>query len=133
MTDLDIHPANYSGSEGDMGLGVLDAVHDEHVPGKTQCHQRWTLRMLTRCTGTSFVLDDASRPPQAGGINSRLKYDGSIILVPQPSDDPNDPLVRTQSYTSQAVKLLTRGRTGHYGSATPFSPSSPSSPSSHRR
>ncbi|KAL9118967.1 MAG: hypothetical protein Q9187_004478 [Circinaria calcarea] len=57
-----------------MGLGVLDVPHNEHVPG------------------TSFVLDDASRPPQAGGTNSRLKYDGSIILVPQPSDDPNDPL-----------------------------------------
>ena len=48
-------------------------------------------------TGTSFVYDDASRPAQEGEPDSRLKYDTSgrvpIILVPQPSDDPNDPLV----------------------------------------
>ena len=46
--------------------------------------------------GTSFVYDDASRPTQDGELDSRLKYDRSgavpIILVPQPSDDPNDPL-----------------------------------------
>ena len=49
-------------------------------------------------TGTSFVYDDASRPNQDGELDSRVKYDRSgpvpIILVPQPSDDPNDPLVR---------------------------------------
>ena len=47
--------------------------------------------------GTSFVLDDASRPSHAVDLDTRLKYDRSgpvpIILVPQPSDDPNDPLV----------------------------------------
>jgi hypothetical protein len=48
--------------------------------------------------GTSFVLEDASRPAEIGATHSRIKYDESgpvkIILVPQPSDDPNDPLVR---------------------------------------
>ncbi|KAI9818152.1 MAG: hypothetical protein M1827_000777 [Pycnora praestabilis] len=52
--------------------------------------------LLTLQSGTAFVLDDASRPIEAGAIDSRLKYDTSgsvpIILVPQPSDDPNDPL-----------------------------------------
>lgn len=47
--------------------------------------------------GTSFVYDDASRPGEDGQLDSRLKYDRTgpvpIILVPQPSDDPNDPLV----------------------------------------
>ncbi|MCJ1431684.1 hypothetical protein MMC27_001039 [Xylographa pallens] len=61
-----------------MGLGVLNPKHDEHVPG------------------TSFVLDDASRPDHSINIDTRLKYDRSgkvpVILVPQPSDDPNDPL-----------------------------------------
>jgi hypothetical protein len=44
------------------------------------------------------VYDHASRPTDTGEIDSRLKYDRNgaipIILVPQPSDDPNDPLVR---------------------------------------
>ena len=47
------------------------------------------------------MLDDASRPATSTNIDSRLKYDRSgpepIILVPQPSDDPNDPLVRSLS------------------------------------
>ena len=49
--------------------------------------------------GTAFIHDDATRPTRDGELESgRLKYDRSgpipIILVPQPSDDPNDPLVR---------------------------------------
>lgn len=60
-----------------MGLGVLNPSGSENVPG------------------TAFVYDDASRPSHDGEFDSRLKYDrtGTIILVPQPSDDPNDPLV----------------------------------------
>ncbi|KAL9024865.1 MAG: hypothetical protein Q9196_006204 [Gyalolechia fulgens] len=46
--------------------------------------------------GTAFVLDDTSRPTPFQGTDARLKYDTRgaipIILVPQPSDDPNDPL-----------------------------------------
>lgn len=41
--------------------------------------------------------DDASRPSHTVDVDTGLKYDRSgsvpIILVPQPSDDPNDPLV----------------------------------------
>ena len=52
--------------------------------------------LVKRCLGTSLVYDDLSRPNQDGEIDARLKYDRSgavpIILVPQPSDDPNDPL-----------------------------------------
>lgn len=58
-----------------MGLGVCESTHSAHVPG------------------TAFVLDDATRHVD---VDSRMKYDNSgpipIILVPQPSDDPNDPL-----------------------------------------
>lgn len=61
-----------------MGLGILESSRTENVPG------------------TSFIYDDASRPAHDGELDSRLKYDRSgavpIILVPQPSDDPNDPL-----------------------------------------
>ncbi|KAL8677780.1 MAG: hypothetical protein Q9186_005813, partial [Xanthomendoza sp. 1 TL-2023] len=44
---------------------------------------------------TSFLLDDASRPTVGQNFNANhVKYDKTktIILVPQPSDDPNDPL-----------------------------------------
>lgn len=63
-----------------MGLGILESSRVETVPG------------------TAFMYDDASRPTQDGQLESRrLKYDTTsgpipVILVPQPSDDPNDPL-----------------------------------------
>merc|ERR1711881_390840 len=62
-----------------MGLGVLDDTKLEHVPG------------------TAFVVDDEQRRAETDTIlDENLKYDRSgpvpIILVPQPSDDPNDPL-----------------------------------------
>ncbi|KAI9724399.1 MAG: hypothetical protein M1812_000467 [Candelaria pacifica] len=61
-----------------MGLGILGDSKLDHVPG------------------TCLVLDDASRSPETAHTNARLKYDRTgrvpIILVPQPSDDPNDPL-----------------------------------------
>ncbi|KAF1929683.1 MFS general substrate transporter [Didymella exigua CBS 183.55] len=62
-----------------MGLGILDDKHLEHVPG------------------TAFVYDnddDRKRSIAQDVARQTLKYDktGKILLVPQPSDDPNDPL-----------------------------------------
>ncbi|KAL8985464.1 MAG: hypothetical protein Q9205_000849 [Flavoplaca limonia] len=60
-----------------MGLGILEVK--SHVP----------------VPGTSNVLDDASRPAFPQNPDAvPLKYDKSnaFILVPQPTDDPNDPL-----------------------------------------
>ncbi|KAG7007107.1 hypothetical protein G7Y79_00011g030050 [Physcia stellaris] len=55
------------------------------------------LRMdLINPLGTSFILDDHSRSHTAQQAGSNLKYDNRakvpVILVPQPTDDPNDPL-----------------------------------------
>jgi hypothetical protein len=63
-----------------MGLGILDDKHLEHVPG------------------TANVLDGDRRREVASGVGGEaggLKYDatGRILLVPQPSDDEDDPLV----------------------------------------
>ncbi|KAF7156855.1 hypothetical protein CNMCM5623_000700 [Aspergillus felis] len=59
-----------------MGLGVLEDKVLDHVPG------------------TSYILED--RTSDYTAVDSHLKYDRSgdvpILLVPQPSDDPNDPL-----------------------------------------
>lgn len=64
-----------------MGLGILEDRHLEHVPG------------------TSLFSDDpnASAAEAYAGIDfSLLKHakgkNSHIVLVPQPSDDPNDPL-----------------------------------------
>ncbi|KAH8693593.1 putative MFS transporter [Talaromyces proteolyticus] len=63
-----------------MGLGVLEDTKLDHVPG------------------TSFVMDDqnSAREGTSHEIKPWLKYDRSgpvpIVLVPQPSDDPYDPL-----------------------------------------
>ncbi|KAK7415508.1 hypothetical protein QQX98_005861 [Neonectria punicea] len=61
-----------------MPLGILEAKGVEHVPGTTR------------------YFDDPSRPQIATSDHGGLKCDTSgkqpIILIPQPSDDPNDPL-----------------------------------------
>lgn len=51
-------------------------------------------RITTNTTtpGTTQYFDDPSRPQYATDGVTGLKCDGDIILVPQPSDDPNDPL-----------------------------------------
>ncbi|KAL9098905.1 MAG: hypothetical protein Q9163_005515 [Psora crenata] len=80
-----------------MGLGVLDSKLAQ-VPGKYPLRPRGHLKKIyiDDLAGTSFVYDDDSRPAPDRELNSRLKYDRSgpvpTILVPQPSDDPNDPL-----------------------------------------
>ena len=65
------------------------------------------------------MLDDASRPTQLEEFGSGLKYDRSgpvpIILVPQPSDDPNDPLVSVLKVYA-GPDSLKYSRIGHYGS-----------------
>ncbi|KAK1780152.1 major facilitator superfamily domain-containing protein [Copromyces sp. CBS 386.78] len=62
-----------------MGLGILEDRVLEHVPGTTQ------------------YFDDPERPQYAtDATHEHLKCDRSgpvpIVLVPQPTDDPNDPL-----------------------------------------
>ncbi|KAL2256090.1 hypothetical protein VTK26DRAFT_2201 [Humicola hyalothermophila] len=61
-----------------MGLWVLEDKAMDHVPGTTR------------------YFDDPERPQYAADGTEGLKCDTSgpvpIILVPQPSDDPNDPL-----------------------------------------
>ncbi|EQL01545.1 Major facilitator superfamily domain, general substrate transporter [Ophiocordyceps sinensis CO18] len=62
-----------------MALGILEPKSGEQVPGTTR-----------------YFDDPTAQPQQATGDNVSLKCDISgkvpIILIPQPSDDPNDPL-----------------------------------------
>ncbi|KAB8070222.1 major facilitator superfamily domain-containing protein [Aspergillus leporis] len=60
-----------------MGLGVLEDSVLAHVPGTSDIFEK-------------------ERPDEQTNVHSNLKFDRSgttpILLVPQPSDDPNDPL-----------------------------------------
>jgi hypothetical protein len=77
-----------------MGMWVLEDRVMELVPGMHPLANRPS--QLT-VKGTSRYFDDPERPQAATSEHSGLKCDTSgsvpIILVPQPSDDPNDPLV----------------------------------------
>jgi hypothetical protein len=96
-----------------MGFGILEDRKLEHVPGKLimfNVGDRLGVRGKSLAdthygTGTAKVFQDERVGPgledEVGERNTRLKYDktGKILLVPQPSDDPNDPLVRKSSDT----------------------------------
>jgi hypothetical protein len=62
-----------------MGLGILEPSGHNDVPG--------TARVLS---------SEEERAAQLAVDGRTLKYDksGKVLLIPQPSDDPNDPLVR---------------------------------------
>lgn len=64
-----------------MGLGILEDHALDQVPG----------------TALVLASDEQQRRVERNVANGHraLKYDktGKILLVPQPSDDPNDPLV----------------------------------------
>jgi hypothetical protein len=63
-----------------MPLGILDPRHSEHVPG--------TVDVYAEATRGAELLE--SHP------NLKRSKDGKKILIPQPTDDPNDPLVCLQ-------------------------------------
>ncbi|CAG8057075.1 unnamed protein product [Penicillium olsonii] len=72
-----------------MGLGVLEDKHLAQVPGKWKTFPESQDNHLT-ATGTCDIYESNNQPTRD------LKCDASgpqpTILVPQPSDDPNDPL-----------------------------------------
>lgn len=65
-----------------MGLGVLDDRHLEHVPG--------TALLIDRMSPTG----EAHDVPQVhkGLQHAKGRRDADVLLVPQPSKSPNDPL-----------------------------------------
>ncbi|EEP82993.1 conserved hypothetical protein [Uncinocarpus reesii 1704] len=78
-----------------MGLGILEDHKLDHVPGvfSNSIVRSWI--WLISKQGTTYVLDDDSSSVEQTETPN-VKYDRTgpvpIILVPQPSDDPNDPL-----------------------------------------
>lgn len=86
-----------------MGLGVLEDTKLAHVPGECIAPVFCTDSLQYSYAGSAYILDKEPCGDQVA-VNSALKYDRSgpvpIALVPQPSDDPNDPLVCMHSQTS---------------------------------
>lgn len=87
-------------------MGVLEPSGSSSVPGISWLTAHAMATAYT-AAGTSFVYDDASRQVEVG--SAALKYGRSgrepIILVPQPSDDPNDPLASSPGLV-QTLKTL---------------------------
>lgn len=71
-----------------MALGILEPRGEDHVPG-------------------TVVRDTIEQQNHAGLLRDKS---GKHILVPQPSDDPNDPLV-CSTFLAEA-QYLTFSRTG---------------------
>jgi hypothetical protein len=115
-----------------MGLGVLEDHKLPHVPG---LYSMLRSELYSSSIGTATLKDEDEGRDQPVNIDPNIKYDRTgpvpIILVPQPSDDPNDPLVRLKP--SIVKDVADRDRIGRYGSATAFSLCSLSCPSLRRR
>jgi hypothetical protein len=107
-----------------MPLGILEDRKLDHVPGTVDLETNSTRLRLTNLAGTAIVLDEEGGSSGEEFVpDPNLKYDstGRIILVPQPSDDPNDPLVGfncLRCTKTKSCKLTITSRTGHYGDAT---------------
>lgn len=77
-----------------MGLGVVEDRKLNHVPG-------------------TVILDDGVSNIELAQVTGGLKHakgktNNHIVLVPQPSNDPNDPLVRVILCQPYTMRVLTR-------------------------
>jgi hypothetical protein len=74
------------------GLGVLQDHKLQHVPGQS-INRDGRYLLLTTLPGPA-TLDDFDPAGELRGARNVKRGKDGIILVPQPSDDPKDPLVR---------------------------------------
>ena len=66
-------------------------------------------RILPHVPGTVHLEDQHATSAAAGAASSSLKHDGDIVLAPQPSDDPNDPLNWSFTKKNAIVGILLFG------------------------
>ena len=79
-----------------MGLGILEDNYLEHVPGTSVFNDDPNASALSAYEGL-----DLNKLKHGSGKNAHL------VLVPQPSDDPNDPLNWPQ-WQKHTVRHLAR-------------------------
>jgi hypothetical protein len=75
-----------------MGLGILDSTKLTHVPG-------------------TVLLDEEAghAESQTGNLKHASGKDSHIILAPQPSEDPNDPLNWSRAKKELVLGILLLG------------------------
>jgi hypothetical protein len=95
-----------------MPLGILD-VKGRQVLGKllVPIGSLFKANRMANTLGTVDIFENERADDQPPTYHSHLKYDRSgsvpILLVPQPSDDPNDPLVCPElSKTTSQILLI---------------------------
>jgi hypothetical protein len=102
-----------------MGLGVLEDRVMEHVPGLRASRELSDAILTWLRDNTILRWSRQTSSCRRGKPGPKCDRSGPvpIILVPQPSDDPNDPLVRLH-VPQYCITTLMVVRTGHSGSAT---------------
>lgn len=83
-----------------MGLGVLEVKPDNHVPGTVSFNQEYV------ATESAIRFLKRGRGANAG-----------IVLAPQPSDDPNDPLNWSYRKKFFSVAIIALGAILHVSAA----------------
>lgn len=73
-----------------MGLGILDDVHMDMPPGTSRLSDKF----------------DVNAPPEVNAAGNALKRRGDVVLIPQPSDDPNDPLNWSNAWKLSILAIL---------------------------
>ena len=73
-----------------MGLGILNDKHMEMPPGTSRLSEKF----------------DINAHPEVDAAGRPLKKRGDIVLVPQPSDDPNDPLNWSYAWKNSILAIL---------------------------
>ena len=73
-----------------MGWGVLADSHMAAPPGTANLAALHSIGKTTRFLRVSEFAKKYSEDPSIE--SEKLKKDGNIVLQPQPSEDPNDPL-----------------------------------------
>jgi hypothetical protein len=73
-----------------MGFGILEDRHMAAPPGTSTINDSEPARKINTLKSSSVLTDSCLVDSKVD--SSELKRDGDVILQPQPSDSPNDPL-----------------------------------------
>lgn len=73
-----------------MGLGILEDRHLTHVPGTSLFRDDPSSGALAQFTKDADA--EKHSPVDLGRLKHAKGKNSHIVLVPQPSDDPKDPL-----------------------------------------
>ncbi|QDS69172.1 hypothetical protein FKW77_010560 [Venturia effusa] len=76
--------------DANMGLGILEDVHMDMPPGTSRLSEKFEINV----------------PREVDAAGRSLKKRGDVVLIPQPSDDPNDPLNWSNAWKLSILAIL---------------------------